>query len=133
MRPLRRIGEWNTSGVSAGRPAQLSLPETRRKNPGGDICAPLALGFLINDDLAGEPAPVCRKGEWRGYREGASGLSHDRLTGSRPEHFEMVAAIPSLSNIFLHVGQGVEKSGGNGRREPPRRGGKCGSVAGLVL
>jgi hypothetical protein len=75
MIPLRRIRVWNCVGASPGLPpsgsAQAAGGET--KMPERDIYAPLALGFEIRTSQ-GDPRRFGRKGEWRGHREGASGL-----------------------------------------------------------
>jgi hypothetical protein len=82
--------------------------------------------------LQGNPRRSAAKGNGAATVKG-SRVSNAAPTGGRPEHFEMVTAIPSLSNIFLHDGQGVEKSGESGRADVPAGGGKCGSIWGLVL
>jgi hypothetical protein len=81
--------------------------------------------------LQGNPHRSAAKGIGRGYREGMSG-THDTAAGV-PEHIQMVTAIPRLSNIFLHVGQGVEKKGEKSDWPLASRGRKIGRVGRLVL
>ena len=58
--------------------------------------------------LQGNPHRSAAKGNGRGHREGMPGKRAPRVR--RPDTNRMVTANPRLSNIFLHAGQGVEKS-----------------------
>lgn len=75
-----------------------------------DIRAPLARWFEM-ETLQGKPSRSAAKGYGRGHREGVSAGA----SSASPDTPRMVAANRSLSNIFLHGPQGLEKSGGNGR------------------
>lgn len=89
MRPLRRIGLWlgRITGASreSGRvgPNGSGRGRDERIREGTSVLR--WLGGL-NDDLAGGPAPARPQREWRGHREGASGLVCDAVNGRRPEH-----------------------------------------------
>lgn len=83
MLPLRRIGYGETSGgLGFVRLLILAAGDETKKSGRGHLRS--ASSGDCNDDLAGKPAPVCRKGEWRGYREGASGLSRGRRKAVAP-------------------------------------------------